>query len=276
MSSVKSNPEGLKVVECERGVGGKNAPIRYIPEQDPVQDALEKAKKTTYFKLTLPNTGSELKVAIWASGTPEQFLLHVRTAMHVCKQLGLETKEADAMMALEAAYCKLDAAKAEYTKLYKEAKQKARDKDENPATDSRKKAKDPRDKTDNSAPDVTADTIALGAAKKAREEAQKKVEEAAPTGPTEVELLTEIRRTETEHGRIRLERWGSRTLDIDIVTYGDVLKATKELTIPHPRAFERAFVLVPWALLDPQAVLPGYGKVADLAEPIKDQVWLVK
>ena len=80
MSSAKSNPEGLKVVECERGVGGKNAPIRYIPEQDPVQDALEKTKKTTYFKLTLPNTGNELKVAIWASGTPEQFLLHVRTA----------------------------------------------------------------------------------------------------------------------------------------------------------------------------------------------------
>lgn len=90
------------------------------------------------------------------------------------------------------------------------------------------------------------------------------------------ELLTEIRRIETEHGRIRIERWGSRTLDIDIITYGDELKATKDLTIPHPRAFERAFVLVPWALLDPQAVLPGYGKVAELAEPIKDQVWLVK
>ena len=90
------------------------------------------------------------------------------------------------------------------------------------------------------------------------------------------ELLTEIRRIETEHGRIRIERWGSRTLDIDIVTYGDVLKATKELTSPHPRAFERAFVLVPWALLDPQAVLPGYGKVTELAEPLKEQVWLVK
>jgi 2-amino-4-hydroxy-6-hydroxymethyldihydropteridine diphosphokinase len=90
------------------------------------------------------------------------------------------------------------------------------------------------------------------------------------------ELLTEIRRIETEHGRIRIERWGSRTLDIDIVTYGDVLKATKDLTIPHPRAFERAFVLVPWALLDPQAILPGYGKVAELAEPLKEQVWLVK
>ncbi len=90
------------------------------------------------------------------------------------------------------------------------------------------------------------------------------------------ELLNEIRRIETEHGRIRLERWGSRTLDIDIITYGDVLKATKELTIPHPRAFERAFVLVPWSLLDPHAILPGYGSVAELAEPLQDQVWLVK
>eukprot|EP00804_Cyclotella_cryptica_P022796 CCRYP_005013-RA/>CCRYP_005013-RA protein AED:0.48 eAED:0.48 QI:0/-1/0/1/-1/1/1/0/59 len=57
MSSVKAFPEGLKWVECERGIGGKNSPVRYIPEQDPVQDALEKTKKTTYFKLTLPNTG---------------------------------------------------------------------------------------------------------------------------------------------------------------------------------------------------------------------------
>eukprot|EP00804_Cyclotella_cryptica_P028378 CCRYP_016438-RA/>CCRYP_016438-RA protein AED:0.40 eAED:0.79 QI:0/0/0/1/1/1/5/0/356 len=75
MSSVKAIPEGLKWVECERGVGGKNSPY------DPVQDALAKDKKTTYFKLTLPNTGKELKVAVWASGTPEQFLLHaVETA----------------------------------------------------------------------------------------------------------------------------------------------------------------------------------------------------
>eukprot|EP00804_Cyclotella_cryptica_P003240 CCRYP_010480-RA/>CCRYP_010480-RA protein AED:0.47 eAED:0.47 QI:78/1/0.5/1/0/0/2/0/85 len=56
MSSVKAFPKGLKWIECERGIGGKNSPERYIPEQDPVQDALEKTKKTTYFKLTLPNT----------------------------------------------------------------------------------------------------------------------------------------------------------------------------------------------------------------------------
>ena len=90
------------------------------------------------------------------------------------------------------------------------------------------------------------------------------------------ELLEEIRRIETEHGRVRLERWGSRTLDIDIVTYGDVLKVGKELTIPHPRAFERAFVLVPWAMLDPDAVLPGHGSVKTLAAPMQDEVWLAK
>ncbi|CAB4558451.1 unannotated protein [freshwater metagenome] len=73
-----------------------------------------------------------------------------------------------------------------------------------------------------------------------------------------------------------MERWGSRTLDIDIITYGDVLKVGKELTIPHPRAFERAFVLVPWAMLEPDAVLPGHGPVKVLAEPMQSEVWLAK
>ncbi len=120
-------------------------------------------------------------MAIWTSGTPEQFLLHVRTAMHVCRQLGLETKEANAMMALEAAYCKLDAAKAKYSKLAKEAKQKAkdvRDRDETPAPEGQKKAKELKDKTDNSASDIIANAAALDAAKKACNNAAKKVEEA--------------------------------------------------------------------------------------------------
>ena len=88
------------------------------------------------------------------------------------------------------------------------------------------------------------------------------------------DLLDAVRKIEQDHGRIRLERWGSRTLDIDIITYGNVIKAGKRLTLPHPRAFERAFVLVPWALMNPAAVLLGHGKVAELAEPIKDQVWI--
>eukprot|EP00804_Cyclotella_cryptica_P020486 CCRYP_019797-RA/>CCRYP_019797-RA protein AED:0.38 eAED:0.38 QI:0/-1/0/1/-1/1/1/0/113 len=107
MSSVKAFPEGLKWIECEHGIGGKNSPVGYIPEQDPVQDALAKTKKTTYFKLTLPNMGNELKVAVWASGTPEQFLLHVRSAIHACKQMGLDTSFTDAEKAVKTA--KLDA-----------------------------------------------------------------------------------------------------------------------------------------------------------------------
>lgn len=89
-------------------------------------------------------------------------------------------------------------------------------------------------------------------------------------------LLAELHRIETENGRVRLARWDSRTLDIDIVTYGDTIKAGKELTLPHPRAYQRAFVLVPWAEADPEAVLPGYGKVADLAAEVADQVWVIE
>jgi 2-amino-4-hydroxy-6-hydroxymethyldihydropteridine diphosphokinase len=70
-------------------------------------------------------------------------------------------------------------------------------------------------------------------------------------------------------GRTREVRWGARTLDVDVVTVtGDdgtpVLSADPVLTLPHPRAHERAFVLVPWASVDPAAVLPGHGPVAGL------------
>ena len=64
MSFAKSVPKGLKLSESKWGIGGKNSPIRYIPEKDPVQEALEKYNKTNYFKLTLPHTGSELKVTL--------------------------------------------------------------------------------------------------------------------------------------------------------------------------------------------------------------------
>jgi 2-amino-4-hydroxy-6-hydroxymethyldihydropteridine diphosphokinase len=84
--------------------------------------------------------------------------------------------------------------------------------------------------------------------------------------------LSEITRIENLHGRIRLAKWGSRTLDIDIITYEDVFKSTKHLTIPHPRAHQRAFVLVPWMMMDQEAVLPGHGKVAELASSMTNQV----
>ena len=86
-------------------------------------------------------------------------------------------------------------------------------------------------------------------------------------------LLTRLREIETNHGRVRLERWGSRTLDIDIITYGQEIKVGKKLTLPHPRAYERAFVMVPWAAMDPSAKLLGHGSVAALAEDLKSQVW---
>ena len=88
-------------------------------------------------------------------------------------------------------------------------------------------------------------------------------------------LLREVRRIESQLGRVRIERWGSRTMDIDIVTYGDVIKSKKKLELPHPRAFQRAFVLVPWLLLDENAVLPGHGKIAELSQHIKNDVWVV-
>ena len=88
-------------------------------------------------------------------------------------------------------------------------------------------------------------------------------------------LLREVRRIESQLGRVRIERWGSRTMDIDIVTYGDVIKSKKKLELPHPRAFQRAFVLVPWLLLDEQAVLPGHGSVQLLSQHIKNDVWVV-
>jgi 2-amino-4-hydroxy-6-hydroxymethyldihydropteridine diphosphokinase len=90
------------------------------------------------------------------------------------------------------------------------------------------------------------------------------------------ELLALAQQIETSQGRVRLMRWDSRTLDIDIITFGSTLKATKNLTLPHPRAYERAFVLVPWMLLDPEAVLPGHGSVAKLAADLRDQVVVIE
>jgi 2-amino-4-hydroxy-6-hydroxymethyldihydropteridine diphosphokinase len=89
-------------------------------------------------------------------------------------------------------------------------------------------------------------------------------------------LLEATSDIEQSHGRVRERRWESRSLDIDIITYENKKQESKNLTLPHPRAHERAFVLVPWSLMDSEAQLIGFGKVSDLAEPIKNQVWLQK
>jgi 2-amino-4-hydroxy-6-hydroxymethyldihydropteridine diphosphokinase len=74
-------------------------------------------------------------------------------------------------------------------------------------------------------------------------------------------------------GRTRDVRWGPRTLDVDVVAVTDddgtpVRSDDPDLTLPHPRAHERAFVLVPWLRLDPRAELPGHGRVADLVSAL--------
>jgi 2-amino-4-hydroxy-6-hydroxymethyldihydropteridine diphosphokinase len=69
-------------------------------------------------------------------------------------------------------------------------------------------------------------------------------------------------RAEAAAGRRREVRWGPRTLDVDVVLADGPVP--EDLVVPHPRAHERAFVLLPWAAVDQQAVLPGRGAVAEL------------
>jgi len=78
------------------------------------------------------------------------------------------------------------------------------------------------------------------------------------------DLLDRLHEVEAAFDRVRLVRWGPRTLDIDIITVADEHCDDPDLTLPHPRAHERAFVLAPWHDADSDAVLPGWGPVADL------------
>jgi 2-amino-4-hydroxy-6-hydroxymethyldihydropteridine diphosphokinase len=79
-------------------------------------------------------------------------------------------------------------------------------------------------------------------------------------------LLAATQRIEADFGRVRPAdvRFGPRTLDIDIISYDEEISDDPVLTLPHPRAHERAFVLAPWHDLDPAATLPGRGPVTAL------------
>lgn len=85
-------------------------------------------------------------------------------------------------------------------------------------------------------------------------------------------LLERCLAVEDAYGRTREVRWGPRTLDIDIIDHAGEFSDNPALTLPHPRAAERAFVLVPWAAVDPAADLPGVGPVAEIALPSPDVV----
>ncbi len=84
------------------------------------------------------------------------------------------------------------------------------------------------------------------------------------------QLLELLQRVEQQHGRVRDVRWGDRTLDIDLILYGGRVIDDERLTVPHPRAHQRDFVLAPWLALDPDAVLMGHGRVAELLARIGD------
>jgi 2-amino-4-hydroxy-6-hydroxymethyldihydropteridine diphosphokinase len=89
------------------------------------------------------------------------------------------------------------------------------------------------------------------------------------------ELLDQIHALERNHGRTRDVPNAPRTLDLDILLYGDLVVDEPGLTIPHPRMLERAFVLVPLAELAPETMVPGKGRVADLARAV-NAIGLIK
>jgi 2-amino-4-hydroxy-6-hydroxymethyldihydropteridine diphosphokinase len=78
------------------------------------------------------------------------------------------------------------------------------------------------------------------------------------------ELLRTCMGVEIELGRIRDERWGPRTIDVDVLTYGGERIDEPDLVVPHPRMHERGFVLVPLAELDADPLLPGGRRLGDL------------
>ncbi|MEO6033491.1 MAG: 2-amino-4-hydroxy-6-hydroxymethyldihydropteridine diphosphokinase [Burkholderiaceae bacterium] len=84
-------------------------------------------------------------------------------------------------------------------------------------------------------------------------------------------LLAELRRIERGHGRERPYRNAPRTLDLDLLVYGDQRIALPTLTVPHPRAHVRAFVLRPLAEIAPELELPGRGRVTELLALVADQ-----
>ena len=79
-----------------------------------------------------------------------------------------------------------------------------------------------------------------------------------------LDLLVVMQEVEVMAGRTRDLHWGPRTLDLDLISCGDMIVSEPHLTLPHPRAFERAFVLEPWLEIDPTAFLVGFGPVGEL------------
>jgi 2-amino-4-hydroxy-6-hydroxymethyldihydropteridine diphosphokinase len=85
---------------------------------------------------------------------------------------------------------------------------------------------------------------------------------------TPSDWLSRGRDCEQAADRTREVHWGARTLDVDVISVDEVISDDPGLTLPHPRTAERAFVLVPWLAIEPDAVLPGSGPVVELLEAL--------
>lgn len=81
-----------------------------------------------------------------------------------------------------------------------------------------------------------------------------------------LDLLALLHGIEKTLGRERVEKWGPRTIDLDLIQYGPLLSNAAELELPHPRAHERRFVLEPWCEIEPDAILLTHGKISELLE----------
>jgi len=81
-----------------------------------------------------------------------------------------------------------------------------------------------------------------------------------------IDLLSLLHGIEKSLGRERAEKWGPRTIDLDLIQYGALLSSATELQLPHPRAHERRFVLEPWQEIEPDAILLTHGKISELLE----------
>jgi len=83
------------------------------------------------------------------------------------------------------------------------------------------------------------------------------------------DLLASLQDIENEHGRVRgSEHWGPRTLDLDLLVYGKLIQDGPQLILPHPGIRERNFVLLPFAEIAPDVVIPGLESVAMLASKV--------
>jgi 2-amino-4-hydroxy-6-hydroxymethyldihydropteridine diphosphokinase len=82
------------------------------------------------------------------------------------------------------------------------------------------------------------------------------------------DLLALLHGIEKALGRERIEKWGPRTIDCDLIQYGSLLSSADELMLPHPRAHERRFVLEPWREIEPDAILLTHGKISQLLEQL--------